>query len=232
MFDVFDDFFVFFVSRILYRISMSEIEELKAKLEKAEAEARFLKNILDSVDDAVFVKDTEHRWIYRNAKASSQIPDSPENQIGKTDHDYYPKEQADEFWKKDAEVFETGETNRNREEISMADGEVHVASTSKSLYVDPETQKQYIVGIIRDITEQARLENERDELIKNLKDALQKIKTLKGLIPICSSCKKIRDDDGFWHQLEAYMHENSSAEFTHGICPECAKELLVENDDT
>jgi len=61
-----------------------------------------------------------------------------------------------------------------------------------------------------------------------LQEALDKVKTLSGLIPICANCKKIRDDDGFWHQLEAYIHEHSDADFTHGICPECARALYPE----
>ncbi len=52
-----------------------------------------------------------------------------------------------------------------------------------------------------------------------------KIKTLKGMVPICANCKKIRDDKGFWNQLEVYITEHSEAEFSHGICPECAREL-------
>jgi YesN/AraC family two-component response regulator len=66
---------------------------------------------------------------------------------------------------------------------------------------------------------------EQKKLIKELQDALQNIKTLQGLIPICASCKKIRDDKGYWNQIEAYISEHSSAEFSHGICPECAKKI-------
>jgi hypothetical protein len=67
-----------------------------------------------------------------------------------------------------------------------------------------------------------------DLLCKNmdrLKDALDNIKTLKGMLPICSSCKKIRDDEGYWHQIEKYIHERSEAEFSHSICPDCYKKL-------
>ncbi len=61
--------------------------------------------------------------------------------------------------------------------------------------------------------------------ISELKNALKEIKTLKGMLPICSSCKKIRDDKGYWNQIEAYIVSHSEAEFTHGICPECIKKL-------
>jgi len=61
-----------------------------------------------------------------------------------------------------------------------------------------------------------------------LKEALAEIKVLKGIIPICAGCKKIRDDQGFWHQVEVYIHEHSDAEFTHGFCPDCMKEYYPE----
>lgn len=82
--------------------------------------------------------------------------------------------------------------------------------------------------IIRDITENKRLEKERQQLIEDLKTALDKIKTLRGLIPICASCKKIRDDRGFWKGLEEYIEAHSNAIFSHGLCPECQKLLEEE----
>lgn len=77
----------------------------------------------------------------------------------------------------------------------------------------------------RKIQEQAR---EKDELIARLQDALDNIKRLSGLLPICSSCKKIRDDKGYWNQIERYIAEHSEAEFSHGICPECVRKLYPQ----
>lgn len=78
---------------------------------------------------------------------------------------------------------------------------------------------------------QLELKLQRDALIRRnaeLQKALAKIKTLSGLLPICASCKKIRDDQGYWTQLESYISEHSEAEFTHGCCPECMKKLYPE----
>jgi PleD family two-component response regulator len=69
------------------------------------------------------------------------------------------------------------------------------------------------------------LVKEKEKLIGELQEALAKVKTLSGLLPICSSCKKIRDDKGYWNQIESYIRERSEADFTHGICPKCAKML-------
>ncbi|OGP93993.1 MAG: hypothetical protein A2157_00180 [Deltaproteobacteria bacterium RBG_16_47_11] len=80
-------------------------------------------------------------------------------------------------------------------------------------------------GSNRDITERKLAEEERERLIHSLEDALAKIRRLHGILPICASCKKIRDDEGYWNQLEAYIEEHSEAEFTHGLCPDCMKKL-------
>lgn len=69
---------------------------------------------------------------------------------------------------------------------------------------------------------------EKDNLIVELKEALSKVKTLSGLLPICASCKKIRDDRGYWNQIESYICDHSEAEFSHSICPECARKLYPE----
>ena len=80
----------------------------------------------------------------------------------------------------------------------------------------------------RDIVERKKLLDERENLIDELKEALARVKTLSGLLPICSSCKKIRDDKGFWQQVEAYIGKHSNAQFSHSICPSCAKKLYPE----
>jgi DNA-binding NtrC family response regulator len=71
-------------------------------------------------------------------------------------------------------------------------------------------------------------EEERDRLIRDLQQALAHVKTLSGLLPICAACKKIRDDSGYWNQIEAYLREHSQAEFTHSICPDCLEKLYGE----
>ena len=73
-----------------------------------------------------------------------------------------------------------------------------------------------------------KMEKEREKLIKELQDALAKVKKLSGFLPICSSCKKIRDDEGYWNQIESYIRDHSEAEFSHSICPECVKKLYPD----
>jgi len=75
-----------------------------------------------------------------------------------------------------------------------------------------------------------KIEADREQCIADLNDSIAEIKTLRGIIPICCYCKKIRDDEAIWTQLEAYLEEHSDANFTHGICPECAEKILQEMD--
>ena len=82
-----------------------------------------------------------------------------------------------------------------------------------------------ILAVDRDISARRQIETARENLIQDLKEAFEKIKTLKGLLPICSSCKKIRDDRGYWSQIEEYIGTHTDAEFTHGICPVCVEKL-------
>lgn len=78
--------------------------------------------------------------------------------------------------------------------------------------------------IARDINEQKRHQQEREQLIAELQSALAQVKSLHGLLPICASCKKVRDDQGYWTQVEVYVMNHSEAEFTHGICPDCLQQ--------
>ena len=100
-----------------------------------------------------------------------------------------------------------------------------------------EMERAITIAIARfdDLMELRRLNAElqagneaRGRLILELQDTLAQLKTLSGLLPICASCKKIRDDDGYWNQLEAYIQDHSDVVFSHGLCPECAKKLYPQ----
>lgn len=79
-----------------------------------------------------------------------------------------------------------------------------------------------------EITERQGLQNEREKLIGQLQEALAQVRTLSGFLPICASCKKIRDDSGYWKQIESYISAHADVTFSHGICPECALKLYGE----
>lgn len=86
----------------------------------------------------------------------------------------------------------------------------------------------HLLLIVRDVTERKKAEGERDLIIHSLEDALINVKTLQGIIPICSACKKIRNDAGYWKEISSYIIAHSEAKFSHGICPDCARTYFPE----
>lgn len=108
--------------------------------------------------------------------------------------------------------------------IARDGAERHVADSAAPI-TDDQGEVSGVVLVLFDVTERRRVALEREELIAQLESALANIKTLRGLIPICASCKKIRDDAGYWTSLETYLHKHSEADFSHGICPDCACRL-------
>ncbi|GEM_PF-324985 len=117
-----------------------------------------LDNIVNSVADPIFVKDEKHRWVMLNDAFCKFMGHSRQELLGKSEYDYFPKEEADVFWKKDEEVFETGEENVNEESFTDFEGKRHKITTKKTLFTHPHTGKKYLVGIIRDITRQSKIE--------------------------------------------------------------------------
>lgn len=117
---------------------------------------------------------------------------------------------------------------RKSVELQIADGRWMMISIDP--IIDDNNNLLNVVHICRDITERKAIEIERERMVLELKSALADVKTLSGLLPICAVCKKIRDDKGYWNQIEAYIHKHSGTQFSHGICPDCAREYYPDID--
>ncbi len=157
----------------------------------------------------------------------------------------YPKEdyvgrRIGEFFveqKKLEDIFrrlEAGETVRNYEvNLRCKDGSIkHVLVNANVLWEDGRFVRTR--WFTRDITDRKRAERERERLIVELRQAADQIKTLRGLLPICASCKNVRDDQGYWDHIENYIQAHSEARVSHGICPDCFQKLyphLVTPED-
>jgi DNA-binding response OmpR family regulator len=105
-----------------------------------------------------------------------------------------------------------------------ADGYIIKPITNKELLARVES----MIRIKRAEDALREKEKEQQKLISELQEALAEIKTLRGLIPICAWCRKVHDDEGYWHQLEAYISDHTDAVFSHGICPECEEKYRAE----
>jgi PAS domain S-box-containing protein len=84
-----------------------------------------------------------------------------------------------------------------------------------------DAEQQLIYAVARDVTERKRADEERERLVEQLQTALAEVRTLRDFLPICSYCKRIRDDENYWHAVEEYLARHTDTRFTHGICPSC-----------
>ena len=92
--------------------------------------------------------------------------------------------------------------------------------------------RKLILCVCRDISERKRAQREKEQLIAQLQEAIAQIKTLRGVLPICSFCNKIRDDEGHWQQVDAYLAKYSGADVSHGLCPDCFEKHYPDEFET
>ncbi|HEX9715636.1 MAG TPA: PAS domain-containing protein [Desulfurivibrionaceae bacterium] len=120
------------------------------------------------------------------------------------------------------EVFIDGKIHKNEKLSHLNGNDRHLEITSAPLR-DATGEITAVVNIIRDVTIRKMTEKGKEHLIRELQASLAKTKRLNGLLPICSYCKKIKDDNGVWQQLESYLRSHAEVEFSHGICQECGE---------
>jgi PAS domain S-box-containing protein len=209
-------------------------EELQQRIKELEKEAvehkcskEELQTILDVVPVIIFQKDRDGKTILTNQAFDNMIGLSKEEIIGKTTDELFP-EHGKDMMKDDQEVMELEKPKLDIIEHYDSPEGTRWARTGKAPIKDKEGNVVGLIGYAADITEQKQAEEALKQERDKLQDALAKVKTLSGLLPICANCKKIRDDKGYWNQIEAYIHDHSEADFSHSICPECAKKLYPE----
>ena len=184
--------------------------------------------IIESCEDAIIGKGLDGKIVSWNAGACKLYGYTSAEAVGQSITLLVPPEHAQALGPL-MERVERGEhishfeTTRRRK-----DGELAEVSLSMSPVRNSDGQIVGISTIAHDIAERKRAERERERLVGELQRALAEVKTLSGLLPICSHCKKIRDDKGSWNQIEVYIRERSNADFTHSVCPECAKRYFPE----
>lgn len=142
--------------RVSQYLEQEVAERKKTEQELAQSRA-FLDGVINGVADPIFVKDEKHRWIVLNDAICQMLGESRTELLGKSDYDLFPKEQADIFWAHDDQVMSSDEVDINEEQLTGA-GETRTISTSKSSFINPTTGKKNLVGTIRDITEQKKVE--------------------------------------------------------------------------
>jgi len=186
-----------------------------------------LEAVLDESTDPIFniLEDGTYRFV--NKAFSRPLGREPGEVIGRRIWDLFPSDEAEKRMAVVRRAFATGQTIVFDVRVPTAAGDRFYITSVKPL-VDAEGPVASVVCISKDITQRKHLELEREELIRNLQTALEEVRSLSGLLPICSHCKKIRDAQQAWVHIEQYIREHSDASFTHGICPDCHRSHFPE----
>lgn len=200
---------------------------VEAELQERET---FLSTLLNAMPIPVFYKDRAGRYLGFNKSFESFFGQTRERMIGKTAFEINPQKLAAIYHAKDEELFRRGGTQRFESQVKDTRGELHDVIFHKSVFTDSRGAVAGLIGGILDITERKRAEQEKETLISDLQKALKEVRRLSGMLPICSHCKKVRNDEGYWSQIDAYVQQHSDATFSHGICPGCAKKHYPQYD--
>ena len=220
---------------------LAEIEAFKKDQEHIEQELQNSREVLDmlinNIPNQVFWKDRNLIYLGCN-KAFAKVTgmNTPSEVTGLTDYDFQrDPAHADSYREWDKKIMDSGEPVLHIEEkFHNSDGSEGTVLTSKVPLKGPDGEVFGLLGICTNITERKKMELENESLIRELKEAIGEVKTLGSLLPICAKCKKVRDDKGYWNQIELYIREHSETEISHSICPDCAKMLYPDfvNDDS
>jgi PAS domain-containing protein len=212
--------------------------------EAALLQIELLDNMVQNCAVAIFAIDLRHRVIYWNRACESLTGIPAHRMLGTTDHwtPFYTVQRPTL-----SDLIVDNETSALQALYAVHGPSLLVPEGlhAEGWYDDVGGKRRYLifdaspvyhakdellaaVETLQDITDLKWAEEEKERLNVDLRDAMQQIKTLSGLIPICAACKKIRDDKGYWSQLEQYLEEHSDAVFSHGLCPDCFREFFPE----
>jgi len=202
------------------------VEHTQAKEALKETEQKY-QHLTESLLDTVYEFDREGRFTYVNEAGTRMFGYSKEEILnGLRVQDTMVEDVRDLSQGVISEIFKgnttVGERTFLRKDGAHFIGEIH----SGPIYKGNDVVG--VRGVLRDITSSKQAEEALKQERDKLQDALAEVKTLSGLLPICAHCKKIRDDKGYWNQIEVYIRDHSEADFSHSICPECAKNFYPE----
>jgi PAS domain S-box-containing protein len=209
------------------------VKELKNELLRMRVSEERLRLAIDSVNDGIFDLDNINNELYFSPRYYTMLGYDPyEMPPGRETWEnlLHPDDRAKSIaWLE--EMIQKNKSWAMEFRLRTKAGKYKwILGRGRVTEVGEDGQPLRLTGTHKDITERKAAEFEREELITKLNGALKDVKILGGLIPICSSCKKIRDDKGYWNQLESYFEQHSRALFSHSLCPGCMDEIYGNDD--
>ncbi len=194
-----------------------EVEERTVDVQR---EKTFSESLISSLPGVMYVFDRSGRFTNWNRNFERITGYTRPQILDMTPLDFIAAEDRPRVLDVIEQVFQEGQASV---EAGFATASGKIIPFLFTGYRFEQESNDYLIGVGLDISERVKTENEKSELIAQLQQTLSEIKVLSGLLPICASCKKIRDDQGYWNQIESYIHAHSEAEFSHSMCPECLK---------
>ena len=191
-----------------FRIELSSNKEQLLQMRQA----------VEQCPASIIITDTRGKIEYVNPKFCALTGYSFEEALGKNPRMLKSGEMPPEGYRRLWETLQAGQEWRGEFHNKKKNGEMYWELASISAIRDTSGAIKHFMAVKEDITERKQAE-------AALREAMAKVKTLSGLIPICAGCKKIRDDHGYWNQVEAFVAAHSDAKFSHGLCPDCAQRL-------
>jgi PAS domain S-box-containing protein len=202
-------------------------DDRSARLLDPWTEARF-RALTRHAGDIVSLLDGDGRLLFNSAAAERISGFTVDELAGADTFEFIHPEDRPEVQRVFAHVLSTeGASGTVRYRYKhKSGGWTWMEAVAVNQLADPEVRG--VVATSRDISERKRAEDEREHLLAELQEALARVKTLSGLLPICAWCKNIRDDQGYWERIETYISNHSDASFTHALCPSCERKVAPE----
>jgi len=206
---------------------ISELEEMRqriSELETKDQEPNQIKELINASTDIIGLLDTNGILLITNKVTAARVGRPQIELLGTSIWDLFPpklvKSRKDQF----DYVVRTGQPKRFEDENNGIWFDNYFYPL-----IDSNRTITNIAVIARDITARKQVEEERERLIVELQEALERVNTLHGLLPMCAWCKKLRDDQGYWKSVEEYLSGQTGTEFTHAICEECMSIYLSDS---
>ena len=202
------------------------LQSKQTEKELQESEEKF-RHIVTTVREGILSMDADWKITFANAHLAKMFGYTHEELAGLSFELFLHQEDLEDFAQRKKER-QQGLSGQFERRFKTKDGRTLWTIVSATPLKDENGKFAGSFGTITDITGRKKAEKLLQEKIDELRKAFEQIKTLRGILPICMHCKKIRDDKGYWNQVEIYMRNNTEADFSHGICPECATALYPQ----